>query len=191
MSGTTDHVRSLPKGPARPASKGIKRTEKLGRVVHPKYDTGFNYEQARAKSEDPLRGYPFNPASCLGRSVPEAAPERSQESREGVAKAELQYAKLTPKRKGPARLNPEPAGPEVDSSLADSSEPDGPKASSSPVDDPEPADPKAFPSSVDDPPAGPNVPSPPVGNLEPAGREVSSSPIDSPEPAGPKVSLTC
>ena len=130
------------------------------RVVRPKYDTGFNYEQARAKFEDPLRGYPkaaalpevrpatpFNPASCPGRSVPKVALERSKESEEGVAKAKVRYAKPTPKRKGPAlaqlsRQNPEPADLEVALSLVDDPEPANPKVSAIPIGSPEPANPK-------------------------------------------------
>ena len=171
------------------------------RVVRAKYDTGFNYEQARARSEDPLRGYPkattlpevrpavpFNPASCIGRSVPKVVPERSKESEEGVAKAKLRYAKPTPKQKGPAldqlsRQNPEPAGPEVAFSLADSPEPEGLEVSSSLEDDP-----KAFPSSVGGPePTGPKVTLPPVGSPKPAVFKVSSSQVGSPKLGGCKV----
>ena len=171
------------------------------RVVRPKYDTGFNCEQqARAKFEDPLKGYPkaialpevrpatpFNPASCLGRSVPKVVPERSKESEEGVAKAKLRYAKPTPKRKGPAlpqlsRQNPEPAHPEVALSLADGPEPP-------PVGNLEPAGCKVLPSTVDGPePANPKVSATSKGSPEPANPKVSATSIGSPEPANPKVS---
>ena len=195
----------------KPSSSGVgsvsgKRGSEVAvpvRVVRPRYDTGFNYEQARAKSEDPLRGYPkattlpevrpavpFNPASCLGSSVPKVVPERSKELEEGVAKAKFRYAKPTPKQKGPAlvqlsRQNPEPAGPKVSSSLVGNPEPAGPKLTSSPVGSPNPAVFRV--SSLSSPKsAGSKVASPRVGSPESATPKFSSPPLRGFEVASPE-----
>ena len=100
------------------------------RVVRPRYDIGFNYEEARAKSKDAPGGYPrvtnlpevrpaafFNPSSRLSSVAPKVSPKKTQgpgeqfveaggreeEPKPKAASSVLEYAKPTPKLRGPAR----------------------------------------------------------------------------------------
>ena len=88
------------------------------RVVRPKYDIGFNNEEARAKSMNAPGGYPqpttlpevrlaglFNPSTRFSQAVPKVAPKVTQESGEQLDEApkvensNLRYARPTLKRK--------------------------------------------------------------------------------------------
>ena len=175
--------------PESPGKRGSEGAAPI-RVVRPKFDVGFNYEEARAKLMSAPGGYPqattlpevrpailFNPSTRFTQAVPKLAPKAIQEPGEQLDEAgvrevrpipkveasSLIYARPTPKRKGVAS---------------------SPRSGQSS----EPAVPQNLQSSGVSVELGARGRSHAVGaSLEPAGREGSPSPVDSPEPANPKV----
>ena len=159
-------------------------------MARPKFDVGFNYEEARAKLMSASGGYPqaatlpevrpailFNPSTRFTLAVPKVAPKATQEPGEqldeaGVREARpipkveassLRYARPTPKRKSVAS-SPQPG---------QSSEPAVP--------------PDLQTSTVRVEPGARGRLHDVSAGLEPAGGEDSTSLVGSPEPASLKV----